>query len=413
MKNEILSNLSQPASLEKLYRQNPSAFKATFLSCYEEIQDSPAASFWYERLQTDQDSISWGNSQERWLLGIGAIIAGIYMKLPAILSLETDSFYARNAGFLAFGILTAFFSWKYQVSQKTKLLIASTGLLALIHINWWPSQAESDTFILACIHLPFLIWGLFGLSYQGQEPFNLSKRLGFIRLNAEMLILITVMMLSGGIITAMSIGLFELIGIEIGNFFTENIVLFILPSIPVIAGFILINNPTLINRVSPFIAKLFSPLVLVILVTYLVSMIFSNKSIYTDREFLLLFNLLLIGVMALIVFSVSETSTTEHKKIQTLVLFALASITVIINSIALHAISLRILEFGWTPNRIAVLGSNILMLVHLLLVTKSLWFAFWDSTRASNVGLVLVKYLPFYLIWIAFVVFALPFFFGF
>lgn len=413
MKNLILSNLSQAATLEKLYRQNPSAFKSSFLSLYDEIKESPAAVFWYERLQTDQEVISWGNRQERWLIFISAILTGFLMKLPSILSLEVDTFYAKNTGFLAFGSLVFFFSWRNQVPQKTRLFMAAVGLLSLIHINWWPSSTENDTFILACMHLPFLMWGLFGISYQGTEPFNLVKRLEFIRLNGEIVVLSTVLLLSGGILSGMTIGLFELIGISMSQFFMENIVLFLLPSVPLLTGFILIHNPTLVNRVSPMIAKIFSPLVLIMLIAYLISMPFSPKSIYTDREFLLLFNLLLIGVMALIAFSVSENAKTEQKKLQTGVLFTLASVTILVNSLALHAISLRIVEFGWTPNRVAVLGSNILMLVHLLLVTKSLWFAFWDSAKASSVGLVLVKYLPVYLLWIAIVVFGLPFFFGF
>ena len=33
---EIQSNLSEPAVLERLYRQNPSAFKSAFLEIYEE-----------------------------------------------------------------------------------------------------------------------------------------------------------------------------------------------------------------------------------------------------------------------------------------------------------------------------------------------------------------------------------------
>ena len=413
MKDQILSNIGEPANLEKLYRSNPANFKDSFFQLREELTDSPMAAFWQARLQTDSESISWGTSSERWFLLVGAIILGVGMKLPSWFSIQEDTYFGRNGAFLAMGALIAFFAWKNQLKQGTAIWISGIMSLAVLYINAWSWDTETDTLLLASLHLPLLIWGLLGWSFTGDEPWNLNKRLDYVRLNGDMVILCTVLLLAGGLTTGITIGLFELIGLSIGDFFFQNIVLVTLPSIPLLAILILLHNPSLVNKVSPVVAKIFSPLVLGILVIYLISMVFSTKSIYTDREFLLLFNILLIGVMALIVFSIGESSKNSSGKLQLFTLVALASVTLIINGLALHAISLRILEFGWTPNRIAVLGSNLLMLTHLLLVTRNLWIAFWDTTKAPNVGWVLVKYLPYYLIWIAFVVFGLPLFFGF
>ena len=413
MKDQILSNIGEPANLEKLYRSNPADFKESFFQLQEKLTDSPMAAFWHARLQTDTESISWGTLSERWFLLVGAIIMGIGMKLPFWLSVPEDNFYGRNGSFLAMGTLIAFFAWKNRLKQKTVIWIGGILGLTILHINVWPWDTETDTLTLASLHLPLLFWGLLGWSFVGNEPRNLRKRLDFIRFNGDMVIVCTVLALAGLITTGITLGLFQLIGLEITAFFTNTIIIFLLPSIPLLAALVLLHNPSLVSKVSPMVAKIFSPLVLGILVIYLISMVFSTKSIYTDREFLLLFNILLIGVMALIVFSIGESSKNSLGKLQLFTLFALASVTLIINGLALHAISLRILEFGWTPNRIAVLGSNLLMLTHLLLVTGSLFIAFWDSNKAPNVGWTLVRFLPYYLIWIAFVIFGLPFFFGF
>lgn len=144
--------------------------------------------------------------------------------------------------------------------------------------------------------------------------------------------------------------------------------LFGAPAIPIVATYITQINPQLVNKVSPIIAKLFSPLVLVMLIVYLAAIIFTGKDPYNDREFLLTFNLLLIGVLALIAFTVAEQSSKSKYSHSCLVLLFLTIVTIIVNGIALSAIVFRIAEWGITPNRMAVLGSNLLILMHLFIL---------------------------------------------
>ncbi|UJH92133.1 hypothetical protein LZ575_06015 [Antarcticibacterium sp. 1MA-6-2] len=107
------------------------------------------------------------------------------------------------------------------------------------------------------------------------------------------------------IMTGITIGLFSLIGINIEQFYFEYVVVFGLPAIPILGTYLTQTNPHLVGKISPVIARIFSPLVLVMLVIYLVAMLYSGKDPYNDREFLLIFNVLLIGVMAIIFFSVA------------------------------------------------------------------------------------------------------------
>ncbi len=109
------------------------------------------------------------------------------------------------------------------------------------------------------------------------------------------------------------------------------------------------------------------------LVIYLAAIIYSGKDPYNDREFLLMFNALLIGVMAIIFFSVAGTSETTRSQAEIRILFLLSAVTVLVNGIALSAILFRISEWGITPNRAAVLGGNVLILINLLLVTAQLY----------------------------------------
>jgi len=149
------------------------------------------------------------------------------------------------------------------------------------------------------------------------------------------------------------------------------------------------------------------------LVIYLTAMIYSAKDPYNDRDFLAIFNALLIGVMAIIFFSVAETSRTTKSKAEIWILFLLSLVTIIVNGIALSAILFRISEGGFTPNRAVVLGGNVLILINLLLVTVQLFRVLSKKASITAVGKAIAFYLPIYILWTIIVTFVFPFLFGF
>jgi hypothetical protein len=127
---------------------------------------------------------------------------------------------------------------------------------------------------------------------------------------------------------------------------------------------------------------------------------------------LLIYNALLVGVMALIFFSVAEIEKNKKGYYQSILLLVLSILTIIINGIALSAISYRLFEYGITPNRIAVLGGNILIFVNLLMVALQLVKAIKHNAQLTEVQNSIAKYLPVYAIWVGLVAFLLPLFFS-
>lgn len=411
MKQSIISLQDQPAELEKLYRKNKVAFRHEFTANYDQIKDQPWAGFWQERLSYDAESITWGSFKEWKFVVIAALIAGIYAKFPAIFDLKEDFFYPRNIGFLVFPFLTAYFAWKNQLSEKIMATLAVILGISLLYINVLPANEKSDTWVLVCMHLPILLWAVLGYSFVGKS--SISGRLAFLRYNGDTVIMGGLLLLGGGILTGVTLGLFSLIGLNIGEFYMNYIAVFGLAAAPLVATQLTQSNPQLINKVSPVIARIFSPLVLVMLVIYLGAIVFSGKDPYNDREFLLLFNVLLIGVMGLIFFSVAETSAGEKSRSAIWVLTLLSWVTIVVNAVALSAIAFRISTWGFTPNRTAVLGINILMLIHLLRVSKTLIQVIRGKEPISKIGKSIVEYLPIYVIWVILVVFTFPLIFGF
>jgi hypothetical protein len=220
------------------------------------------------------------------------------------------------------------------------------------------------------------------------------------------------LIIAGGILTAITIGLFSVIGFNIEKFYFENIVVFCLPAVPIVATYITQANPQLINKVSPVIAKIFSPIVLVMLVVYLIAIFNSGKDPYTNRDFLVLFNLLLAGVMAIILFAIAAKSKSEILT-GNYILFVLSIVTIIVNGVALSAILFRISEWGITPNRLAVMGSNVLMLTNLLLVSSQLVKSISNKTGINNVENTISRFFPIYILWATIVTFIFPFLFHF
>jgi len=134
-----------------------------------------------------------------------------------------------------------------------------------------------------------------------------------------------------------------------------------LVSAPIVTTYIIENFNILTDKMASIVATLFSPLVLLTLVVYLAAIVFSAKDPYNDRNFLLTFNIMLIGVMGIIIFSISDNLIIRNGKFNKMVLFILSVITLIVNLIALSAIFYRMGKYGLTPNRLAIVVSNILI----------------------------------------------------
>jgi len=283
----------------------------------------------------------------------------------------------------------------------------------LIFINLLPANNNSNTLNLSLFHLPIFLWSVVGFSYLGNSVNNHYKRIEFLRYNGELLIMSGLILIAGAILTAITIGLFTVSGFDIKDFYFEHIVIFCLPVIPILGTFLTQTNPQLVNKVSPVIAKIFSPLVLITVVVYLIAILFSGKNLYHDRDFLMLFNGLLIGVIAIILFSVATTSKQNNSKVGVFILFALSVVTVIVSGMALSAILFRISTLGISPNRLAVVGANLLMLTNLSWISFQLFKTIFKKTDIGSVENAIASFFPFYILWTIVVSFIFPLLFNF
>ena len=413
MRSEILNNLDNPKQLEKLYRDNKVIFKKEFNQIYSGHTENKALGVWYERLNFENEKHGIATKNEIGVVVAFALIAGLIGHIPNFTSLDQEYFFSRNISFVVFPVLSAYFIWKQKLAFTQWLFPLLATFIAAIYINLLPNNSSSSTITLSFIHMPIFLWAIFGYSFLGEHVKSSQSRISFLRYNGDLVVMSGILLLSTVLFSAITVNLFDIIGINIEIFYFQNIMIWGLAAIPIVATYLIQTNAQLINKVSPIIAKIFTPLVCINLFIYLLAMVYTKKYPYQDRNLLLLFNVLLMGVMALILFSVAEAAKNANSKFNLVMLFSLSVLTIIINGIALAAISFRLIEYGMSPNRIAVLGGNLLIFINLVLVSYKLFLASFKNAGIEEIERSIASYLPIYAVWTGLVAFLMPLLFQF
>lgn len=413
VKEEILRHIDNPKELEKLYRKNKTGFQRVFNAVYPEIQAYTSAQVWNERLNFEQGDLFLGPKKEMLFVLLAALVTGLLARIPEVTGMNADYFFIRNIGLVGSPMLMAYFLWKQETALRQILVPLVAVVLSAVYINFLPNHPTSSSILLACIHLPVFLWTLLGYSFAGGNWKSHSQRINFLRFNGDFAVMSALLVLAGALFTGITIGLFELIGLHIQEFYAKHIVIWGISAIPILSTYLVLNNPQLVNKISPLIARIFTPLVFITLLVFLIAIIYTGKNVYNDRNFLLLFNGLLIAVMAIILFSVTEITKNTENKLNLLIVFGLSLLSLILNGIALSAIAFRLSEFGITPNRMAVLGANLLIFINLLFVAYQLFRILKGKAHVQQLENSIVVLLPVYGIWSIVVTFLFPLLFNF
>ncbi|MCF8364150.1 MAG: hypothetical protein K9H16_00105 [Bacteroidales bacterium] len=418
MKNRIKENLENFEQLEKMYATDKKTFEKAFFDVYPEISDFSIADFWKTRLEfgiSNQDAAKIKMRDVLFLI-VSCLVAALLIEIPRFFSFVSEDymFYQRNAGLIVlFGLSVYAFFARQSIKPGHLLMAVLVFVVSAVFINLLPAGDDRQSVNLAYLHLPLMLWCLYGLIFIDFNTKDKLKRIDYIKYNGDLAVLMAVILIAGGVLTGVTFGLFSAIDLDIEKFYLDYVIFSGLVSVPIVATFIIRFLPVVANKIAPIIASIFSPLVLLTLVVYLVSIVLTGKNPYDDRDFLIVFNLMLLGVMGIIVFSVSETSFYKKQAFNLAILFALSVITLIIDVVALSAILYRLGEYGFTPNRIAVLGSNLLIFGNLVLIMLDLFKVNFKNQDIQKVEMTIATYLPVYALWTVFMVFVMPFIFGF
>lgn len=407
MQDLILQHLDDPSFLEALYREHKNAFKKAFAALYPSIQHHVVAQCWHARLRDERDEVRWGTKNEWLRVMLLGLLAGVAAKLPDWLSIRPEDFYPRFAGFIVFPFLMLFFMWEKHIRFRNVVWVWIMCAVAFLYILFLPGNWKKDTFLLACLYMPVLLWALLGVVYMHNRLSDQQGRFLYLQYNGDLVVMTQLILAAGAAFTGITFALFSLIQVHLQEIYFQYIGIWGLAASPIVATYLIETNPQLVRKISPIIATIFAPLTLLMLVSYLITLLFIGKNPYNDRDFLLVFNLVLIGVMAIIFFSVVSISE-SLSGFMTWILLALSVVTLLFCGIALSAIVFRTFKWGITPNRLAVLGNDVLMMINLLLIAYQLFRTIAYKHAPEAVHHSITSFLPVYVLWAICVSFLFP-----
>ncbi len=407
--NLVLKNIADPRELERMYRADPKTFKKSFSYAWEQHPESQVLGVWHERLHFKETVNTKKPSlfQKGFLvMGLLAILAGISTRI-IFHFVEQEAIAPINLAFGIIPFIAAYFVYSNTPKRSIIYSLSALFIISGVYLNMLPLHYK-DSIILVYLHIPIFLWVLLGVAFTGNDYLKGSRRLAYIKFNLEYGILYASMAVSGMVLAALTMQLFSFVGLDIEDFYFSNIVIFGAAALAIVATYLVSMNLKLAKNITPYIAKIFSPLVLITLLAYLVTVLGVGENPFLDRNFLIAFNGILLGVLAVTIFSITERDSDEEKNISDYINVALIVLALIIDSVALSAIVFRLSSYGITPNRLAVLGVNILIWANLIWIMVSYMRFLQNKSRLSTIQNAVTKYLPVYGLWAAFVIFTFP-----
>jgi hypothetical protein len=353
--------------------------------------------------------------REAFLVISLAVAAAVLIKIPELFGFgmdQNDGFYTRNFSLFVLPLLTGYFAWKHQLNTKIVFLLALAFASAILFANIYPFNPEADTEVLLVLHLPIALWLIVGIAYTGGNWGEVSKRMNFIRFSGELFIYYVLIALGGGVMMAFMAQIFQTIEIDIEPVFES----WILPcgsvGAVIIASWLVEIKQGFAENLAPMLARLFSPLFTIVLITFLGTFLWTGRAMVIERNVLIAFDMLLVVVLGLLLYSISARDPKSDPGIFDWIQILLLSSASIADFIALWAILARITELGFTPNRVVAMGLNIILLVNLAWSTVLYYRFLRGRLSFLKIEKWQTDYLPVYAVWAAIVVILIPPLFG-
>lgn len=349
------------------------------------------------------------------VLAVGlAIAAAVALKIPELFGRDISDggagtlFYIRNLSLFVLPFLSVFFAVKRRAHATAWYWLAIPFLAAGLIMNLLPFMPEGHTVVLAAIHLPIALWLTVGFAYTGGRWRSHQHRMNFVRFSGEWFIYYVLIALGGGVLVGFTFFIFQAIGLDAEPLVGRWIVPCGAAGAFLIAAWLVESKQSVIESMAPVLTLLFTPLFTVLLLTFVATMIWTGNAIDVGREVLIGFDLLLVLVLGLLLYAISaRDSQAPPGKFDRLRLL-LVMCALLVDVLALWAMAARISEFGFSPNKTAALGLNLLLLVNL--GWSAVLYARFLAKRSSFPRLERwqTAYLPAYAVWAWIVVVLFP-----
>lgn len=382
---------SDPQKLEVMYQAakqqgQVERFREAVLSLYEAAPDNLLYAAWYHRLQAPRVETR-PRRGVNWLAAIPlSILTGlIFWALSDVERLLVADLIPHllmwwspiaTMSALVFLTLTA-------KRHRVRALALGLGLLAaaayavLISPTLDPAWKTEQYLIIAAIHLPLLCWVGLGISVLGFRS-STEDRFAFLTKSIEVMIMAGLYLIAGMAFAALTVGLFAALNIDLPEIWRRFIVAGGFGLLPVLAV-ATVYDPRLspaeqdfeqgLSRIINTMMRLLLPLTLGVLVVYSFVIPFNFFAPFESRDLLIVYNLMLFGILGLLVgatpLRAGDLAPGLQRWLRTGII-AVAVLAVLISLYAMSATVSRTVEGGLTPNRLTIIGWNVINIGILL-----------------------------------------------
>lgn len=284
-------------------------------------------------------------------------------------------------------------------------LLAALVAVALVAVAV-PHRPGSDAELLAALHLPILAWTVVLAAHADGRVRDLPARIAAVRFSGEVAVLYVLFALGGGALVALTAGLLGAVGLD-----AEPLAEWVLPAgaagAVVIAAWLVETRPHVGAGVAPLLAQVFTPLLAVT--------VFGVAAVYAvgsggrfDRDVVALLDVLLVLVVGLAVYGQAARDTDRAVRWDDRLRLGTVAVAVVLDLGVLAATAGRLFDLGVTPNRIAAVGLNAVLLVVLTGTAVRLTAAVRGRQPMASVEHWQAASLPLIVVWAAVVAVLLP-----
>ena len=364
---------------------------------------------WKQLVLTGEDESSRPSSgwAEALVFAVAAGLVAQVVRLAADASDGEPRWLLRNAALFVLPFLAAYFARRRQLDLRGWALAAAPFVIAAVVVNLYPYREGSATELLVGLHLPVVLWFAVAYPYMGGTVESHERRMDFVRFTGEWAIYYVLIALGGGVLLGLTSVILEPTGID-----PERIFEWVLPSgaagAVIVAGWLVESKQRVVENMAPVLTMIFTPLFAVMLTVAAVTYAVTGLAGAFDRELLGVFDALMVVVLGLVLYAISAREPSEPAGLMDRVQLLAVASALVLDLMVLGSMVARIGDLGFTPNRVAALGLNLVLLVNLAGAAWLLVQLLRGRAGFHRLERWQTSYLPVFAGWAALVVAVLP-----
>ncbi|CDK01283.1 conserved membrane hypothetical protein [Microbacterium sp. C448] len=367
-------------------------------------------------LAPEVDASDARSKHPMFVMIVFAVLAAVSIQVARV-GAESDgglaSWFPRNISLIVLPVLAGYLAWTRGMTRGRVLVLGAIVAVLAIAVNVFPFDDSSSTATLVAIHLPVVLWFVVGAAYVGAEWRSSARRMDFIRFTGEWAIYVVLIALGGGVL----IGLTVLVISPIAPESISSLDKWTLPSggaaAVIVAAWLVEAKKSVIENIAPVLTAIFTPLFAVMLVVAAVLYAVVGIGREFDRDLLTGFDVLLLVVLGLVLYGLSARPETARAGAMDVIRLVAVVAALVLDALVLGSLIGRIGELGLTPNRVAAIGLNVLLIVNLAVTA---WLSIRLLIGRSTVSRLVrwqTSYLPVFGVWAVCVVLIVPVLFAF